>query len=68
MENLEKKRQHAIDVANKLEKAASGTLSPAGDSCRPAPNRQDKPLGWPAGCFWALGSGLGLVGTVSARR
>ena len=24
-ENLEKKRQHAIDVANKLEKAASGT-------------------------------------------
>ena len=32
------------------------------------PNRQDKPPGWPAGCFWALGSGLGLVGTVSARR
>ena len=32
------------------------------------PNRQDKPLGWPAGCFLALGSGLGLVGTVSARR
>lgn len=25
MDNLEKKRQHAIDVANKLEKAASGT-------------------------------------------
>ena len=25
VENLEKKRQHAIDVANKLEKAASGT-------------------------------------------
>ena len=34
VENLEKKRQHAIDVANKLEKAASGTPSPAGDSCR----------------------------------
>ena len=30
VENLEKKRQHAIDVANKLEKAASGTPSPAG--------------------------------------
>ena len=34
VENLEKKRQHAIDVANKLEKAASGTPSPAGDPCR----------------------------------
>ena len=32
------------------------------------PNRQDKPPSWPAGCFLALGSGLGLVGTVSARR
>ena len=28
VENLEKKRQHAIDVANKLEKAASGTHWP----------------------------------------
>ena len=32
------------------------------------PNRQDRPPSWPAGCFLALGSGLGLVGTVSARR
>ena len=32
------------------------------------PNRQDKPPSWPAGCFLALGSGLGLVGTASARR
>ena len=32
------------------------------------PNRQDKPPGWPAGCFLALGSGLGLVGTASSRR
>ncbi len=39
--------------------------------CRHAESRRTKefsPLGPRAGCFLALGSGLGLVGTVSARR
>ena len=56
----EKAEAKKVDLDELVEKVAGED--------RRDPYKELSPLGPLAGCFLALGSGLGLVGTVSARR